>query len=118
MGNGDPFLIISTGSPRRAPFHRLSPQLCYTSRPVFLQLPELCRGPTIPSQLPEAFLDLMRQTLPDEESLQAFLAISQQPLRRSLRVNTLKISVADFASDGPLRLAPDADSPVRRRLLD
>ncbi|YCH32540.1 16S rRNA (cytosine(1407)-C(5))-methyltransferase RsmF [Erwinia sp. D4-22] len=40
----------------------------------------------------------MRQTLPDETSLQAFLAISQQPLRRSLRVNTLKISVADFLS--------------------
>ncbi len=38
----------------------------------------------------------MQQTLPDEASLQAFLAISQQPLRRSLRVNTLKISVADF----------------------
>lgn len=47
---------------------------------------------------PEAFLDLMRQTLPDETSLQSFLAISQQPLRRSLRVNTLKISVADFLS--------------------
>ncbi|WP_249894670.1 16S rRNA (cytosine(1407)-C(5))-methyltransferase RsmF [Erwinia sp. PK3-005] len=40
----------------------------------------------------------MRQTLPDETSLQSFLAISQQPLRRSLRVNTLKISVADFLS--------------------
>ncbi|MEQ4530599.1 MAG: 16S rRNA (cytosine(1407)-C(5))-methyltransferase RsmF [Mixta sp.] len=49
-----------------------------------------------PARFPEAFLDLMRQTLPDEASLQAFLAISQQPLRRSLRVNTLKISVADF----------------------
>ncbi|GLR09113.1 16S rRNA (cytosine(1407)-C(5))-methyltransferase RsmF [Mixta theicola] len=50
------------------------------------------------ASFPEAFLDLMRQTLPDEASLQAFLAISQQPLRRSLRVNTLKISVADFLS--------------------
>lgn len=49
-----------------------------------------------PARFPEAFLDLMQQTLPDEASLQAFLAISQQPLRRSLRVNTLKISVADF----------------------
>lgn len=48
------------------------------------------------ASFPDAFLDLMRQTLPDEASLQAFLAISQQPLRRSLRVNTLKISVADF----------------------
>jgi len=38
----------------------------------------------------------MRQSLPDEASFTQFLAYSQQPLRRSLRVNTLKISVADF----------------------
>ncbi|PKH27048.1 16S rRNA (cytosine(1407)-C(5))-methyltransferase RsmF [Enterobacterales bacterium CwR94] len=38
----------------------------------------------------------MRDALPDEADYQAFLAISQQPLRKSLRVNTLKISVADF----------------------
>ncbi|MGD8105822.1 16S rRNA (cytosine(1407)-C(5))-methyltransferase RsmF [Pantoea sp. FN0302] len=56
-------------------------------------MPQQSRAP-----FPEAFLDLMRQTLPDEASLQDFLAISQQPLRRSLRVNTLKISVADFLS--------------------
>ncbi|ARJ44320.1 16S rRNA (cytosine(1407)-C(5))-methyltransferase RsmF [Pantoea alhagi] len=60
------------------------------------------RNSVVPQQsrapFPEAFLDLMRQTLPDEASLQDFLAISQQPLRRSLRVNTLKISVADFLS--------------------
>ncbi|PPS59288.1 hypothetical protein CRX72_19860 [Pantoea sp. BRM17] len=35
-------------------------------------------------------------SLPDEAELQRFLAISQQPLRKSVRVNTLKISVADF----------------------
>ena len=61
------------------------------------------------ARFPEAFLDLMRQTLPDEASLQAFLAISQQPLRRSLRVNTLKISVADFlrqTADYGWRLTP------------
>ena len=38
----------------------------------------------------------MRASLTDEAELQRFLAISQQPLRKSLRVNTLKISVADF----------------------
>lgn len=45
---------------------------------------------------PPAFIDLMRDTLGNDAQLAAFLAISQQPLRRSLRVNTLKISVADF----------------------
>lgn len=44
----------------------------------------------------------MRQSLPDEASFAQFLTISQQPLRRTLRVNTLKISVADF-----LRLTAD-----------
>lgn len=38
----------------------------------------------------------MRASLTDEAELQRFLAISQQPLRKSLRINTLKISVADF----------------------
>ena len=38
----------------------------------------------------------MRASLSDEADLQRFLAISQQPLRKSVRVNTLKISVADF----------------------
>lgn len=45
---------------------------------------------------PQAFLDQMQQLLPDNTEYQRFLAISEQPLRRSLRVNTLKISVADF----------------------
>ena len=54
------------------------------------------------SLFPADFLSLMRQSLPDEASFAQFLTISQQPLRRTLRVNTLKISVADF-----LRLTAD-----------
>ncbi|MCU5775822.1 16S rRNA (cytosine(1407)-C(5))-methyltransferase RsmF [Winslowiella arboricola] len=51
---------------------------------------------------PESFLSVMRDMLPDSADFDAFIAISQQPLRRSLRVNTLKISVADFL----LQVAP------------
>ncbi|MFG1172326.1 16S rRNA (cytosine(1407)-C(5))-methyltransferase RsmF [Erwiniaceae bacterium CAU 1747] len=51
---------------------------------------------------PPAFLSLMQQMLPDPTEFDRFIAISQQPLRRSLRVNTLKISVADFLQ----RVAP------------
>ncbi|MSE17253.1 16S rRNA (cytosine(1407)-C(5))-methyltransferase RsmF, partial [Pantoea agglomerans] len=50
------------------------------------------------SLFPADFLSLIRQSLPDEASLAQFIAYSQQPLRRSIRVNTLKISVADFLS--------------------
>lgn len=46
--------------------------------------------------LPEEFLAQMRQALPEHLSFDAFIAACQRPLRRSLRVNTLKISVADF----------------------
>jgi len=45
---------------------------------------------------PDLFLSQMRDLLPDAAEFDKFIAISQQPLRRSLRVNTLKISVADF----------------------
>nr|WP_049774177.1 16S rRNA (cytosine(1407)-C(5))-methyltransferase RsmF [Erwinia sp. Ejp617] len=38
----------------------------------------------------------MQRLLPDANEFSRFIAISQQPLRRSLRVNTLKISVDDF----------------------
>ncbi len=38
----------------------------------------------------------MRDLLPDVRAFDDFLAACQRPLRRSLRVNTLKISVADF----------------------
>ncbi|MDI6935980.1 NOL1/NOP2/sun family putative RNA methylase, partial [Serratia sp. Se-PFBMAAmG] len=50
----------------------------------------------VSERFPEDFLALMRASLADEDELQRFLAISQQPLRRSLRVNTLKISVEAF----------------------
>ncbi len=49
-----------------------------------------------PVYLPDEFLAQMRQALPDPLALDAFIAACQRPLRRSLRVNTLKISVADF----------------------
>ncbi|MFT4272237.1 MAG: 16S rRNA (cytosine(1407)-C(5))-methyltransferase RsmF [Pantoea sp.] len=60
-------------------------------------------------RFPEDFLALMRTSLSDETEMQRFLAISQQPLRRSLRVNTLKISVDDFlaqTSDYGWQLTP------------
>lgn len=38
----------------------------------------------------------MREALPSHLSLDDFIAACQRPLRRSIRVNTLKISVADF----------------------
>lgn len=47
-------------------------------------------------RFPPDFLTLMRQALPDEAEFARFNAICFQPLRRSLRINTLKISVADF----------------------
>lgn len=49
-----------------------------------------------PAFLPPAFLDATRAIMPDHLSMDDFINICQQPLRRSLRVNTLKISVADF----------------------
>ncbi len=39
---------------------------------------------------------MMRDIMPPALSMEAFIAACQRPLRRSLRVNTLKISVADF----------------------
>ncbi|MHA0980212.1 16S rRNA (cytosine(1407)-C(5))-methyltransferase RsmF [Enterobacter ludwigii] len=46
--------------------------------------------------LPEQFLAQMREALPSHLLLDDFIAACQRPLRRSIRVNTLKISVADF----------------------
>jgi len=46
--------------------------------------------------LPDEFLAQMREALPAHLSMDDFIAACQRPLRRSLRVNTLKISVADF----------------------
>ncbi len=58
---------------------------------------------------PQDFLDTMQPLLPDAQEMARFIAISQQPLRRSLRVNTLKISVSDFlqlVADRPWTLTP------------
>ncbi|MEH2920347.1 16S rRNA (cytosine(1407)-C(5))-methyltransferase RsmF [Samsonia erythrinae] len=49
-----------------------------------------------PANLPAEFLDAMRDIMPSSLSMDDFIAACQRPLRRSLRVNTLKISVEDF----------------------
>ncbi|MGL5386489.1 MAG: 16S rRNA (cytosine(1407)-C(5))-methyltransferase RsmF [Serratia sp. (in: enterobacteria)] len=62
-----------------------------------------------PAFLPAAFLDATRAIMPDHLSMDDFIAICQRPLRRSLRVNTLKISVLDFLAlvkDYDWRLEP------------
>ncbi|MDE1514144.1 MULTISPECIES: 16S rRNA (cytosine(1407)-C(5))-methyltransferase RsmF [Vibrio] len=46
--------------------------------------------------LPEEFIASMAQILPDSTQLADFIAACQRPLRKSIRVNTLKISVTDF----------------------
>lgn len=45
---------------------------------------------------PDEFLAQMREAMPAHLSFDAFLAACQRPLRRSIRVNTLKITVDDF----------------------
>ncbi|MEZ9593658.1 16S rRNA (cytosine(1407)-C(5))-methyltransferase RsmF [Shewanella sp. 10N.261.52.F9] len=42
------------------------------------------------------FIDSIERELPDHLSMEDFIAYSNQPLRLSIRVNTLKISVTDF----------------------
>ncbi|WP_413698883.1 hypothetical protein ACLKMH_15035 [Psychromonas sp. KJ10-10] len=46
--------------------------------------------------LPQAFIDKMAGILPENLDLQTFVDSCHQPLRRAIRVNTLKISVEDF----------------------
>jgi 16S rRNA (cytosine1407-C5)-methyltransferase len=46
--------------------------------------------------LPDEFLAQMRDLLPAHLSFDEFIAACQRPLRRSLRINTLKITVEDF----------------------
>lgn len=58
---------------------------------------------------PAPFLDLMQEALPDADDFAAFKAICQRSLRRAIRINTLKISVADFlclTADHPWQLNP------------
>ncbi|MEH0873236.1 16S rRNA (cytosine(1407)-C(5))-methyltransferase RsmF [Pectobacterium cacticida] len=49
-----------------------------------------------PASLPAEFLDAMRDTMPSSLSMDDFIAACRRPLRRSIRVNTLKISVDAF----------------------
>ncbi|WP_159656676.1 16S rRNA (cytosine(1407)-C(5))-methyltransferase RsmF [Vibrio atypicus] len=46
--------------------------------------------------LPQEFLDEMAAILPSELNMEDFVAACQRPLRKSIRVNTLKISVEAF----------------------
>lgn len=62
--------------------------------PVFCQWYMLVAQHTV--YFPDAFLTQMREAMPSTFSFDDFLAACQRPLRRSIRVNTLKISVADF----------------------
>ncbi|MGF1909615.1 16S rRNA (cytosine(1407)-C(5))-methyltransferase RsmF [Vibrio kasasachensis] len=59
--------------------------------------------------LPEAFLTEMADILPSSLNMDDFIAACQRPLRKSIRVNTLKITVADFltrAKDKNWQLEP------------
>ena len=46
--------------------------------------------------LPQPFIDKMSNILPEHLNIQDLIKFCQRPLRRAIRVNTLKISVADF----------------------
>lgn len=48
--------------------------------------------------LPSEYLDLIQASLPNAADLDAFVASCKQPLRTSIRVNTLKITVSEFLS--------------------
>ncbi|MZI93277.1 16S rRNA (cytosine(1407)-C(5))-methyltransferase RsmF [Vibrio sp. CAIM 722] len=47
-------------------------------------------------QFPQSFLEAMAKIMPDTLHMDDFIAACQRPLRKSIRVNTLKISVDDF----------------------
>lgn len=63
-------------------------------------VPLFCCGAHLVAQnpvyLPEEFLAQMRAAMPAHLSFADFIDACQRPLRRSIRVNTLKITVADF----------------------
>ncbi|GAB2660907.1 16S rRNA (cytosine(1407)-C(5))-methyltransferase RsmF [Vibrio panuliri] len=59
--------------------------------------------------IPEAFLTEMEKILPSTLNMEDFIAACQRPLRKSIRVNTLKISIDDFllrAADKNWQLEP------------
>ncbi|OSN06784.1 16S rRNA (cytosine(1407)-C(5))-methyltransferase RsmF [Lonsdalea iberica] len=51
-----------------------------------------------PATLSAEFIDATQRIMPSHLSMDDFIAACQRPLRRSIRVNTLKISVADFCT--------------------
>ncbi|MGU3847125.1 16S rRNA (cytosine(1407)-C(5))-methyltransferase RsmF, partial [Vibrio diabolicus] len=46
--------------------------------------------------IPDAFLEKIQTILPTHLNMEDFIASCQKPLRKSIRVNTLKISVEAF----------------------
>lgn len=59
--------------------------------------------------LPQSFIEHIAAILPDGESLEDFIAACQRPLRKSIRVNTLKVSIDRFkqiANDKDWKLEP------------
>lgn len=63
------------------------------------------KSPQAKPDPPSGFLARMGELLPAEE-FESFLAAFDRPSRIGLRVNTLKISVADFIRIAPFSLAP------------
>ncbi|WP_413284462.1 16S rRNA (cytosine(1407)-C(5))-methyltransferase RsmF [Vibrio sp. MA40-2] len=49
-------------------------------------------------KLPQQFLDQIKSIMPSHLDMNDFIEACKRPLRRSIRVNTLKISVQDFVS--------------------
>ncbi|MDP5253328.1 MULTISPECIES: 16S rRNA (cytosine(1407)-C(5))-methyltransferase RsmF [unclassified Vibrio] len=47
-------------------------------------------------QFPPLFLDKMAALLPDANEFNRFLEVSQRPLRKSIRINTLKVTPSQF----------------------
>ena len=60
--------------------------------------------------LPETFLNRMQQQL-NSEQYKAYLSAMEQPCRRAMRINTLKISIQDFLSLNPSVTEPDGIIP-------
>ncbi len=59
--------------------------------------------------IPDAFLEKIQTILPAHLNMEDFVSSCQKPLRKSIRVNTLKISVADFtqrANEKGWKLSP------------
>ncbi len=59
--------------------------------------------------IPDTFIEMIREIMPEHLSMDEFIASCRTPLRRSIRVNTLKISVEDFlvrVSDKDWTLTP------------